>query len=108
VKSAPFQALLQQPNGSRFPAEMISTPVSDVCREELYCHAERSHFVIDDTFGLFKHHLGGHQSHSSEEVEMALCEWLQMQEPDFYHDTTSKPVPIYNKCIIIFHDCAEK
>jgi hypothetical protein len=27
-------------------------------------------------------------------VEMALCEWLQMQEPDFYHDRTFKSVPM--------------
>ena len=87
---------------------MISTPVSDVCCEGLHCHAERSHFVTDDTFGLLKHHLGGQQSHGSEEVEMALCEWLQMQQPDFYHDRIFKPVPSYNKCIIAFHDCPEK
>jgi hypothetical protein len=96
VKSAPFQALLQQPNGSKVPCE------------GLHCLAERSHFVIDDTIGLFKHHLGGHQFHSSEEVEMALCEWLQIQEPDFYCDRIFKPVPSYGKCIIAFHDCAEK
>jgi hypothetical protein len=74
VKSAPFQALLQQRNGSRVPGEMISIPVSSVCCEGLHCLAERRHFVTDDTFGLFKHHLGGHQFHGSEEVEMALCE----------------------------------
>ena len=84
MKSAPFQALLQHPNGSRVPGEMIATLVSGVCREGLHCLAERSHFVIDNTFGLFQHHLGGHQFHS-EEVEMALCEWLQMEEPDFYN-----------------------
>ena len=78
------------------------------CCEGLHCRAERSHFVIDDTFGLFKHHLGGHQFHGSEEVEMAFCEWLQMQEPDFYQDRIFKPVPSYEKCIIEFHDCAEK
>ena len=49
----------------------------------------KDHTVTDDTFGLFKHHLGGHQFHSSEEVEMVLCEWLQMQETDFYHDRIS-------------------
>ena len=86
MKSAPFQALLQQPIGSKDPGEIISTLVSDVGWEGLHCCAERSHFVTDDTFGLFKHNLGGHQSHSSEEVEMALCEWLQMQEPDFHHN----------------------
>jgi len=65
---------------------MIATLVSGVCCEGLHCLAEKSHFVVDNTFGLFKHHLGGHQFHSSEEVEMALCEWLQMEEPDFYHN----------------------
>lgn len=82
--------------------------MSDVCCEGLHCRAERSHFVIDDTFGLFKHHLGGHQFHGSEEVEIALCEWLQMQEPYSYRDRTFKPVPSYDKCIIALHNCAEK
>jgi hypothetical protein len=31
-------------------------------------------------------HLGGRRFHSNEEVEMAVGEWLQMQEPDFRRD----------------------
>jgi hypothetical protein len=63
---------------------------------------------MDDMLGPFKHHLGGHQFHGSEEVEMALCEWLQMQEPYLYRNEIFKPVPSYDKCIIALHDCAAK
>jgi hypothetical protein len=75
---------------------MISILASGVCREGLHCLAERSHFVIDDTLRLFKHHLGGHQFHGSEEVEMAPCERLQIEDPDFYHNRIFKPVPSYD------------
>jgi hypothetical protein len=33
-------------------------------------------------FRLLKQQLLGRQFHSKEEVEMAVCEYLQMQEPD--------------------------
>jgi len=78
VNSAPFQALLQQSNGSRVPGEMILTTVSYVCCERLHCLAERSHFVTDDTFGLFKHHLGGHQSHASGGLFVNGCKYKSL------------------------------
>jgi hypothetical protein len=31
-------------------------------------------------------HLGHRQFHHNEEVEMAVCEWVHMQEPNFEHD----------------------
>lgn len=34
-------------------------------------------------FGPLKRHFGGHWFHSGEEVQMGICEWLQMQEPNF-------------------------
>jgi uncharacterized protein Usg len=32
-------------------------------------------------FGLWKQRVGGRQFHSIEEVQVAACEWLEMQEP---------------------------
>jgi len=37
-------------------------------------------------FGLLKPCLGSHWFHNSEEVEMAVCEWMHMQEPICYGD----------------------
>jgi len=37
-------------------------------------------------FRAVKQHLGGHQFHSSDEVEMAACEWLQTQQPNFQNN----------------------
>jgi hypothetical protein len=33
-------------------------------------------------------YMGGHGIHNNMEVEVAVCEWLRMQEPDFYCDET--------------------
>jgi len=32
-------------------------------------------------FGLRKQRVGGRQFHSNDEVQMAACDWLEMQEP---------------------------
>jgi len=32
-------------------------------------------------YGLWKQHVGGHQFHSNEEVQVATFEWLEVQEP---------------------------
>jgi hypothetical protein len=45
--------------------------------------------------------LGGRRFHSFEEVEMAVREWLRMQEPDFYPDGIFKLVPRWDKCISV-------
>jgi histone-lysine N-methyltransferase SETMAR len=39
-------------------------------------------------FGPLKQHLSGYQFHNNKGVELAICEWLQMQELDFYCDGT--------------------
>jgi hypothetical protein len=44
-------------------------------------------------FGPLKQHLRGRRFHSEEEVEMAVRDWLRMQEPDFYRDGIVKLVP---------------
>jgi hypothetical protein len=41
-------------------------------------------------FRAVKQHLGGHQFHSSDEVEMAVCEWLQKQQPNLDHNGSCK------------------
>jgi hypothetical protein len=41
-------------------------------------------------FRVAKQHLGGHQFHSTDEVKMAVCEWLQKQEPNLYHNVSFK------------------
>jgi hypothetical protein len=33
-----------------------------------------------------QHRVGYRRFHSNEEVEMAVREWMRMQEPDFYRD----------------------
>ena len=41
-------------------------------------------------FRAVKQHLGGQHFHSTDEVEMAVCEWLQTQEPNFQHKASFK------------------
>jgi hypothetical protein len=52
--------------------------------------------------------LGGRRFHNNEEVEMAVGEWLRMQEPDFYRDGIFKLVPRWDKCINVLRDYVEK
>jgi len=39
---------------------------------------------------------------------MAVREWLQIQEPERYHDVTFKLVPKWDQCIKVFGEHAEK
>jgi hypothetical protein len=41
-------------------------------------------------------------------VEEAVDEWLQMQEPDFYHKRIFTLMPRWNKCINVLGDYGEK
>jgi hypothetical protein len=59
-------------------------------------------------FGALKQLLAGRQFHNNEEVEMAVNEWLCMQEPDFYRDGIFKLVPKWDKCISVLGYCVEK
>jgi hypothetical protein len=52
--------------------------------------------------------LGGRRFHNNQEVEMAVGEWLLMQEPDFYGDGMFNLVPRWDKCIIVLADCVGK
>ena len=49
--------------------------------------------------GLLKEKVEGHRFHNNEEVEVAVREWLRMQERDLYHDRIFRLVPRYNSCI---------
>jgi hypothetical protein len=59
-------------------------------------------------FRPLNQHLGGHQFHNSDDVEMAVCEWLQMQDPDFCHDGSFKPMPRLDNCINVLMAYNEK
>jgi len=37
--------------------------------------------------------------HNNEEIEMAVREWLQMQDPDYCHDRIFNLVPYWDKCL---------
>jgi hypothetical protein len=53
-------------------------------------------------------HLAGRRLHSDEEVQMAVCEGLGMQEHDLYRDGIFKHVPNWDKCSNVLGDCVEK
>jgi hypothetical protein len=55
-----------------------------------------------------KQHSGGRRFHSNEEVQMAVREWLRVQEPDFYSDGVFKLVPRWDKCISVLGDHVNK
>jgi hypothetical protein len=40
-------------------------------------------------------------------VERAVHEWLQMQEPEFYHDRIFELVPRWDRCINVLGDYVE-
>jgi hypothetical protein len=47
--------------------------------------------------------------HGNVEVEMAIREWLWMQESGFYHDRIFKVIPKCDKCInVLLGDYVEK
>jgi hypothetical protein len=45
---------------------------------------------------------------NSEEVKMAVREWLRIQELEFRHEGRFKLVPRCGKYINVFGDCVEK
>ena len=51
--------------------------------------------------------LGGRQMHNSEEVEMAVSEWLRVKESDSYRSGISEPVLSWVKCCNVLWNCAE-
>jgi hypothetical protein len=58
-------------------------------------------------FWELKQHLWGCKYCNSEE-ELAIHEWLRMQEPDLYHDEILTLKPGWQKCNIMLSDCGEK
>lgn len=46
--------------------------------------------------------------HKSEEVEMDIQEWLQMQEPNLYHDRIFKLVQMWDKHITLPRDYVDR
>jgi len=57
-----------------------------------------SHFTLNictthpRCLGLLKEQVEGHRSHNNEEEEVAVCEWLRMQDHDLYCDRIFKLV----------------
>jgi hypothetical protein len=45
---------------------------------------------------------------NNEEVEMAVLEWLQVQEPYLCRDGIFKPVPIWDECVMGIEDYVYK
>jgi hypothetical protein len=50
---------------------------------------------------------GGCCFHNNGVMEMAVCEWLKMEELDLYCDRIFKFVPRWDKCISVFRDDVE-
>lgn len=50
-------------------------------------------------FGLLKQRLVGCWLNNNKEVDVAVCEWLQMLEPCFYCDGIFTLIPRLDKCI---------
>jgi len=48
-----------------------------------------------------KQHLGRQQLHSNEEVEVAGCKWLWMQDPGLCHSRNFELIARWNKCIVV-------
>jgi hypothetical protein len=42
--------------------------------------------------------------HSDEEMEIVFREWLQLQDPDYYHDRIFNFVPYWDKCMYVIRD----
>jgi hypothetical protein len=59
-------------------------------------------------FGLLKQCLGGYWLNNDTEVEVAVCEWLQMLEPCLYHDGIFTVIPRLDKFINVFGEYVEK
>lgn len=59
-------------------------------------------------FESMKEYFRDHKLHNSEEVEMAVHKWLQMQEPNFHCNTTQKLLPACMKCINALKDYTDK
>jgi len=53
-------------------------------------------------------HMRSRRDYKNGEMEMAVCEWLRMQESDCYCNGFFKVVPRCNKCIYVLTDFAEK
>ena len=68
----------------------------------------KDHTLQQTYLELLKPNLEGHQFHSNEEFEIAVCEWVQMHKPDFYCDGIFKLVPKWGKCINTLKDYDEK
>jgi len=73
----------------------------------MHVHALRLFLMIDQLFEPLKQNLWGHIP-QCEEVEMAVHEWLWMQEPDFDHNGIFKLMVQQDKCINILRDCVGK
>jgi hypothetical protein len=59
-------------------------------------------------FGQLSQQFGGCQFQSNEEVELVVCEWLGMEEHNFYCDRTSELIPRLDIFVITLGDYVDK
>jgi hypothetical protein len=52
--------------------------------------------------------LAGCWFHNNEKVEMAIHEWLHIQEPDFYSTGVLKFMPLWDTFVNVLRDYVEK
>jgi hypothetical protein len=68
-----------------------------------------NHSAVGGTaFGSLKEHLPGRNFHSNEEVEIAIPEWLWVEDADFYIDGIFKLFLKWGKCISVLRDYVGK
>lgn len=79
-----FSSVNIKVGGSEVPIQITAATVVSNTVGEFHCHADRSCFTRDHLFGSLKLHLGRSSFCCNEEVEMAICEWVLEQEPNFY------------------------
>jgi hypothetical protein len=93
------------------PQRTSDNGVAAVVLWELVDHPPCSPDLVSSDFDLIgplKQQLGGRQLHSNGEVEMAVGEWLRVQEPDCYRDGIFKLVPKWDKCINVLGEYVKK
>jgi len=91
----------------KFPVKWLQQLMSNMCCMGFHSCAEGS-CVTDNLFRLWKQHLGGIWFCCKEEVEMAVCEWMWMQEPSFCKNKIFEPIPRWDWCINMLVDIVEK
>jgi hypothetical protein len=58
-------------------------------------------------FGSLKESLAGRRFHNNE-MKTAVCEWMRIEENDFYLDGIFEVLPSWEKCINVLGNYDEK